>query len=106
MVRHEAAEALGAIADARCNALLQVRSPQLQRATGACWMSLHAHCACLRGRASCLCCAWAKRSRCAVQEHCSDAEPIVAQSCLVALDMLAYEASGDFEYADVGLAGV
>ena len=37
-----------------------------------------------------------------VQEYCSDAEPIVAQSCIVALDMLAYEVSGDFQYADVG----
>ena len=26
-----------------------------------------------------------------VQEHCSDPEPIVAQSCVVALDMLAHE---------------
>ena len=40
----------------------------------------------------------------AVQEYCSDAEPIVAQSCVAALDMLAYEASGDFQYADVALA--
>ena len=33
------------------------------------------------------------------QEYCSDAEPIVAQSCEVALDMLAHEASGSFQYA-------
>lgn len=57
MVRHEAAEALGSIADARCLQLLQ--------------------------------------------EFKQDPEPIVAQSCVVALDMLAYEQSGNFQYADV-----
>ncbi|GFH07911.1 deoxyhypusine monooxygenase, partial [Haematococcus lacustris] len=31
-----------------------------------------------------------------------DAEPIVAHSCVVALDMLEFEASGAFEYADKG----
>jgi deoxyhypusine monooxygenase len=57
-VRHEAAEALGAIAS---NATKQL---------------LH--------------------------DHLHDEEPIVAHSCLVALDMLEFEASGDFEYADTG----
>lgn len=57
MVRHEAAEALGSIADAGCLQLLQ--------------------------------------------EFRQDLEPIVAQSCVVALDMLAYEQSGAFQYADV-----
>ena len=32
-----------------------------------------------------------------------DADPIVAQSAVVALDVLAHEASGAFEYADVGV---
>ena len=59
MVRHEAAEALGAIAEPQCLQLLR---------------------AC-----------------------CSDPEPIVAHSCQVALDMLDFEASGQMEYADVGL---
>lgn len=55
MVRHEAAEALGAIADPECVALLR--------------------------------------------EHCSDPEAIVADSCIVALDMLDHELSNDFQYA-------
>lgn len=54
MVRHEAAEALGAIADQGCVALLRA--------------------------------------------HTADPEPIVAHSCLVALDVLEHEASGAFEY--------
>jgi deoxyhypusine monooxygenase len=58
MVRHEAAEALGAIADDGCIAAL--------KACAAC------------------------------------SEPIVAESCVVALDMIAHERSGTFEYADLG----
>lgn len=58
MVRHEAAEALGAIADDACIQLLQ--------------------------------------------EYAKCGEPIVADSCIVALDMIAHEKSGDFEYADLG----
>ena len=54
MVRHEAAEALGGIADPACIELLQ--------------------------------------------HHTQDADRIVADSCEVALDMLAFEQSGDFEY--------
>ncbi len=61
MVRHEAAEALGAIAQPRCVQLLK--------------------------------------------EFCHDAEPIVADSCVVALDVLEFESSGGFEYADVRGAG-
>lgn len=37
-----------------------------------------------------------------LEEYMKDAEPIVADSCLVALDMLEFEASGAFEYADLG----
>ena len=59
MVRHEAAEALGSIADSRCIALLQAFS--------------------------------------------EDAELIVAESCVVALDMLAYEESGELQYVDSGI---
>ena len=55
MVRHEAAEALGAIADPGCISLLEA--------------------------------------------HCQDSEPVVADSCRVALDMLAHEHSGAFQYA-------
>ena len=55
MVRHEAAEALGAIADKGCISLLQAYS--------------------------------------------KDAQPVVADSCKVALDMLAHEHSGAFQYA-------
>eukprot|EP00798_Chlamydomonas_sp_ICE-L_P024280 gene24280-9879_t len=55
MVRHEAAEALGAIADSAAIALLK--------------------------------------------EYSADAEPIVAHSCVVALDMLEFEQSGAFQYA-------
>jgi len=62
MVRHEAAEALGAIAQPECVALLQ--------------------------------------------QLASDPEPVVAHSCVVALDMLESERAGEFEYAampqDVG----
>lgn len=59
MVRHEAAEALGAIADDRCVGLLR--------------------------------------------EHTADPEPIVADSCVVALDVLDSEQRGEFQYADMGL---
>ena len=55
MVRHEAAEALGSIADPFCIALLK--------------------------------------------QYSSDFEPIVADSCIVALDMLEYELSNNFQYA-------
>ena len=58
MVRHEAAEALGAIGDEACVALLE----------------RYTDCDC----------------------------QIVADSCIVALDMLAHEKSGTFEYADMG----
>ena len=57
MVRHEAAEALGSIAD---DASLQL-----------------------------------------LQDYLADPEPIVADSCAVALDMAAHERSGKFQYADV-----
>lgn len=59
MVRHEAAEALGAVADAASVALLK--------------------------------------------QYASDPDPIVAHSCVVALDMLEHEASGAFEYADTSV---
>jgi HEAT repeat protein len=58
MVRHEAAEALGAIADDSCIKLLK--------------------------------------------DYSACEEPIVADSCIVALDMIAHERSGAFEYADLG----
>jgi deoxyhypusine monooxygenase len=63
MVRHEAAEALGAVADAASTALLR--------------------------------------------QFAADPDPIVAHSCVVALDVLEHEASGAFEYADTaaGAAG-
>ena len=57
MVRHEAAEALGAIADPLCLELLQ--------------------------------------------QHVTDPEPIVADSCIVALDMMDHELSNSFQYAAV-----
>lgn len=34
-----------------------------------------------------------------VMQFASDREPIVADSCVVALDMLTFENSGEFEYA-------
>lgn len=55
MVRHEAAEALGSIAEPLCLELLQ--------------------------------------------EQMSDPEPIVADSCIVALDMMDHELSNSFQYA-------
>lgn len=58
MVRHEAAEALGSIADDACISLLR--------------------------------------------EYVDCEEPIVADSCIIALDMIAHEKSGAFEYADMG----
>ncbi|KAM8939816.1 deoxyhypusine hydroxylase [Pelodytes ibericus] len=35
-----------------------------------------------------------------LQAHTEDVEPVVRESCEVALDMYAYENSGDFQYAD------
>ena len=58
MVRHEAAEALGAIADPECIKLLE--------------------------------------------DYRSDPEPIVADSCVVALDMLQHEISGEWQYCSDG----
>lgn len=57
MVRHEAAEALGAIADSKTIVFLK--------------------------------------------GFATDPEPIVADSCVVALDMLEFERSGMFQYADM-----
>ncbi|KAK9840328.1 hypothetical protein WJX74_007727 [Apatococcus lobatus] len=37
-------------------------------------------------------------------QHCADPEPIVADSCKVALDMLEFEQSGGFEYLSVPVA--
>lgn len=37
-----------------------------------------------------------------LREYSTDAEPIVAESCIVALDTLEYNKSGDFQYADMG----
>ncbi|KAK9908081.1 hypothetical protein WJX75_002559 [Coccomyxa subellipsoidea] len=37
-----------------------------------------------------------------LEDFSSDPEPIVAHSCIVALDMLEFEESGDFQYADEG----
>ena len=37
-----------------------------------------------------------------LQEFSSDPEPVVADSCLVALDVLSFERSGAFQYADDG----
>jgi deoxyhypusine monooxygenase len=37
-----------------------------------------------------------------LQAFSRDAEPIVAESCVVALDMLEHEQSGEFQYADTG----
>lgn len=62
MVRHEAAEALGAIADSHTLAMLR--------------------------------------------HHATDPEPIVADSCRVALDMMEFEQSGQFQYADTGSMSV
>lgn len=60
MVRHEAAEALGSIAQPTCLQLLA--------------------------------------------DYSADAEPIVADSCRVALDMLEFEASGGFDYCNTDAA--
>lgn len=37
-------------------------------------------------------------------QYAEDPEPIVADSCIVALDMLHFEQSGGFQYADGGEA--
>ncbi len=37
-----------------------------------------------------------------LKEFAEDPEPIVAHSCVVALDMLEFEKSGGFQYAHVG----
>lgn len=58
MVRHEAAEALAAIADDSCIGVLK--------------------------------------------DFVECDEPVVADSCIVALDVIAHEKSGAFEYADAG----
>ncbi len=36
-------------------------------------------------------------------QYSKDPEPIVADSCVVALDMLEFEQAGGFQYADDGL---
>ena len=38
----------------------------------------------------------------ASSQYAADPEPIVADSCVVALDMLEFEQSGGFQYADDG----
>lgn len=38
-----------------------------------------------------------------LEQYCGDEEPIVADSCVVALDMFEFEQSGEFQYADVGV---
>jgi deoxyhypusine monooxygenase len=38
-----------------------------------------------------------------LEKYRGDQEPIVADSCVVALDMLEFEQSGEFQYADVGV---
>lgn len=38
----------------------------------------------------------------ALEKGCNDSDPVVAQSCVVALDVLAHERSGAFEYAAAG----
>lgn len=58
MVRHEAAEALAAIADDSCIGILK--------------------------------------------DLVTCEQPVVADSCVVALDVIAHEQSGAFEYADAG----
>ena len=37
-----------------------------------------------------------------LKKYARDEDPIVADSCVVALDMLEHEQNGGFEYADVG----
>lgn len=37
-------------------------------------------------------------------QYATHPEPIVADSCIVALDMLEFEQSGSFQYADAGQA--
>ena len=39
-----------------------------------------------------------------IVQFVADEEPIVADSCIVALDMLEFEQSGELHYADEGLA--
>lgn len=36
-----------------------------------------------------------------LQQYAKDADPVVAQGCEVALDIMDYELSGDFEYCAV-----
>lgn len=37
-----------------------------------------------------------------LEAYAGDGDPIVAHSCVVALDMLRHEQSGDFQYAAMG----
>lgn len=39
-----------------------------------------------------------------LNQFAKDSEPIVAHSCIVALDMIEFEKSGGFEYADTGVS--
>ena len=110
MVRHEAAEALGAIAAPECIALLrqvcvgglvevrglvlrlQMRlcvqfAPVLRRSPPSPLRRIH-----LPLPSLCV----------PPPQYASDPEPIVADSCVVALDMLEFETSGGFQYADDG----
>lgn len=132
MVRHEAAEALGAIAEPECIQLLkQVRGapagaqprtnapasrPRLRHSqeprplpsgagAGAPTCAAPPCAACLAPAVAphpwpCAPPLSLRASR--SLQYATDPEPIVADSCIVALDMLEFEQSGGFQYADDG----
>ena len=131
MVRHEAAEALGAIADNQCIELLRKVCPSLccgAKPRAAVWWSgandqiallpawlLQCHFRLLK-TTSTLTAGSSKADRmCSLKppvslfppiaaQYATHPEPIVADSCIVALDMLDFEQSGSFSYADTGAA--
>lgn len=100
VVRHEAAAALGAVTDPGCVTHKHTRLTITQVLQNPCEHAMVRHEAAeaLGAVADPGCVAL-------LQAHAADPEPIVAHSCVVALDVLEHEASGAFEYCAAADAG-
>ncbi|KFM24869.1 Deoxyhypusine hydroxylase [Auxenochlorella protothecoides] len=91
LLKHEVAYVLGQMQDARAVACLK----RVLGDAGEAAMVRHEAAEALGAIADRACLAL-------LQQYTEDAEPIVADSCIVALDMLEFEQSGGFQYADDG----
>ena len=111
MVRHEAAEALGeSFVPFVSHTLSSLRLLRSGSNRGSALMGCHRNrlpydpitcCFCGLQHAGAIAEPWTKEL---LMQFASDAEPVVAESCIVALDMLEHEESGAFEYADTSAA--